>query len=108
MFASPVTNKRETLSLSPGLYYEMLVLSTPARICAVALKDTLCHVVCQVAPFTEREAADAGISTIPGVISLEVTEPHFAVRHRGLDICHILKGTFEQFLVIISVSCSLS
>jgi len=85
MFASPVTNKRET-PYQQALDHEML-FSLDAGICAAASKATRCRVVGvvgQVVPtrlFGERElgkATGAGIATIPGGISLKVTEPHFA------------------------------
>jgi hypothetical protein len=45
------------------------------------------------------EAADAGIATIPGGSSLKVSEPHFAVCHRELDI---------QFRILLTISRDIS
>jgi hypothetical protein len=65
-------------------------------------------VVGQVVPtrhFGERElgeAADAGIATIPGGISLKVTEPHFADRSCAIEdftfIIVYLKEKVSYFL----------
>ena len=45
------------------------------------------------------EAADARIATIPGGSSLKVSEPHFAVCHRGLE---------EQYRIILMISRDIS
>ena len=49
--------------------------------------------------FGETELADAGIATIPGGSSLKVSEPHFAVCHRGLDM---------QFRISLTISRDIS
>jgi hypothetical protein len=85
MFASPVTNKCETL-YQQASDQRCSFLLTLAAICAAALKGVLCGercvrwAKCCRRDFLEgelREAADAGIATISGGICLKITHPHF-------------------------------
>ncbi|KIM88077.1 hypothetical protein PILCRDRAFT_270065 [Piloderma croceum F 1598] len=111
MFASPVANTYETL-YQQALDREMLAsLDSGWDLCCCFEGYSVLSGVKQLWVWwavptrhsAEREAADAGIATIPGGISLKVTELHFTSCYRGLDIDYISQRQVSMLLRFVYI-----